>query len=455
MNTIISFSTRCIFILLLICSTGKIKAQTSNCENDSTGLIPLNDLGAGFYEGFQGGLFPFGSNAENPASTHYKKGKTYAKNIKPLDTLGNINYEDGRIVMGGFGPSIPGQLMTQFLGFVRDTLDTEFKTNPCFAALNLCVGGKGLDAAIGATRATYWETIVEEIEEKHYSPLQVQVGWMYFNDKYDSLAPEPTFPESPEAVTDRLVLFLQYMMDYFPNMKIVFVSGRHYGGFADTLNEQYSAIAEPSSYWNNFSVKWLIERQINGDPALKYFGAGIRTPFVTWGPYYWADGNIPRTTDGRLYTCDDFGPLDGYHLSNPAYIDDAHYLMSSMYTSVFSKNYVKDGLAWTACGAEPEEPLKPEEMQVSINPNGLTLYPNPANENLFIYRHNATGKLNQIEIYDALGQLKYFENAGGCSNNNISIDISNLVPGIYTLQTKIESSENGAITFLQEQFVKI
>jgi len=135
MNTNTYFSARCILLLLVICINGKINAQTSNCENDSTGLIPLNDLGAGFYEGFQGGLFPFGSNAENPASTHYKKGKTYAKNIKPLDTLGNINYEDGRIVMGGFGPSIPGQLMTQFLGFVRDTLDTEFKTNPLLCCI--------------------------------------------------------------------------------------------------------------------------------------------------------------------------------------------------------------------------------------------------------------------------------------------------------------------------------
>jgi len=56
-------------------------SQTVNCENDSTGLIPLNDLGTGFYLGYQGGLFPFGANAENPASTHYKKGKNFAKNI--------------------------------------------------------------------------------------------------------------------------------------------------------------------------------------------------------------------------------------------------------------------------------------------------------------------------------------------------------------------------------------
>ena len=53
------------------------------------------------------------------------------------------------------------------------------------------------------------------------------------------------------------------------------------------------------------------------------------------------------------------------------------------------------------------------------------------------------------------GKLKYVENANGSMNNNISIDISGLPPGIYTLQTKIENNETGVLTFLKEQFIKI
>ena len=74
-------------------------AQLVVCDNDSSGLIPLNDLGAGFYLGKQGGFYPSGALTENPASTHFKKGKNFAKNLKPLDSLGNINYDGGVVLM--------------------------------------------------------------------------------------------------------------------------------------------------------------------------------------------------------------------------------------------------------------------------------------------------------------------------------------------------------------------
>lgn len=92
-----------------------------------------------------------------------------------------------------------------------------------------------------------------------------------------------SFPETPNQIADDLTTYLHMMMTHFPNMKIMFISGRHFGGFADTTLEQYPAISEPSSYWNNFAVKWVIERQIIGTPDLKYFGANIKAPFITWG----------------------------------------------------------------------------------------------------------------------------------------------------------------------------
>ena len=122
----------CWAIAMCISLANQLQAQAPVCDNDSTGLIPLNDLGTGFYLGYQGGLFPAGANAENPASTHYKKGRNFAKNLKPLDSLGNISYDKGVVLMGGFGPSVPGHILDEFVPIVRDTADNVFLTNICF-----------------------------------------------------------------------------------------------------------------------------------------------------------------------------------------------------------------------------------------------------------------------------------------------------------------------------------
>lgn len=429
-------------------------AQLVLCDNDSSGLIPLNDLGTGYYLGKQGGFYPGGALTENPLSTHYKKGKNFAKNLKPLDSLGNINYDGGVVLMGGFGPSVPGHMLDHFVPIVRDTSDDTYKTNICFDAINMGAGGKGLDYAIGADSTKYWNQMLKKIANKGYKAAQVQVGWMYFNDKYDSLGAASTFPESPERIADDLTFYLTELLERFPNMKIMFVSGRHYGGFADSTLEQYPAISEPASYWNNFAVKWLIGRQISGNPDLKYFGANIKAPFITWGPYYWSDGGIPRATDGVLYQCSDFGDEDGFHLTDSTYERDAVALMDLLYTSDFSKSYVRDGAKWSTCVPYLDSIHRTQPEIIDINPIGITLYPNPANENVHIYRHNVNGKLYAVEIYNDLGQLVHSENTSGNTFNTIPIDIADLQNGLYILRTKMDDPVTGKVMWFQERFVK-
>ena len=72
---------------------------------------------------------------------------------------------------------------------------------------------------------------------------------------------------------------------------------------------------EPLSYETGFSVKWLIEDQIQGDPQLNYDPARgpVLSPLLLWGPYIWADGTIPRL-DGLVWLPDDF-ELDNVHPS--------------------------------------------------------------------------------------------------------------------------------------------
>ena len=440
-------------LALCLLVTKPVDSQTPNCDNDSLGLIPLTDLGSGYYLGYQGGFIPGGSNIELPASQHYKKGRNFAKNLKPLDSLGNISYERGVVLMGGFGPSIPGHILDEFVPIVRDTTDTEFKTNICFDGINMAAGGKGLDYAIGADSVKYWNNMLMKIEEKGYTAEQLQVGWMYFNDKYDTTG-TMSFPETPNQIADDLTTYLHMMMTHFPNMKIMFISGRHFGGFADTTLEQYPAISEPSSYWNNFAVKWVIERQIIGTPDLKYFGANIKAPFITWGPYLWTDGSIERSDDHRLYQCSDFSTTDGYHLTDSTNVRDARFLMQHIYNSDFSRFYVRDGDSWSSCVPYLDSIHRTQPDIVDINPIGITLYPNHATENIYVYRHNGSGNLYAVEIYNHLGQLIYQESGDGVTSNNLAIDIADLNSGMYFLRVAMDDSATGTLKWYQQQFIK-
>jgi len=64
---------------------------------------------------------------------------------------------------------------------------------------------------------------------------------------------------------------------------------------------------EPIAYESAFAVKWLIEERINNS------GPDSSVPWVSWGPYLWADGLTPRS-DGLTWERSDFGP-DGVHPS--------------------------------------------------------------------------------------------------------------------------------------------
>ena len=101
------------------------------------------------------------------------------------------------------------------------------------------------------------------------------------------------------------------MQERFPNVKIAYVSSRTYGGYATSpLNP------EPYAYEGGFAVKWLIADQIAGKPELNYDPAKgpVRSPWIAWGPYVWADG-VKANQDGQSYVREDYVEQDGTHPS--------------------------------------------------------------------------------------------------------------------------------------------
>jgi hypothetical protein len=103
----------------------------------------------------------------------------------------------------------------------------------------------------------------------------------------------------------------QIVKERYSNIKLLYLSGRIYGGYATTpLNP------EPYAYESGFSVKWLIEKQLGGDPALNYDASHgpVKAPWLAWGPYLWADGMKARS-DGLIYESTDLTESDGTHPS--------------------------------------------------------------------------------------------------------------------------------------------
>jgi hypothetical protein len=124
----------------------------------------------------------------------------------------------------------------------------------------------------------------------------------------------PTDSADAKVLLTNLGLVLRALRARYPNLRIVFLSSRTYGGYAATdLNP------EPYAYESGFSVKWVIESQINemrGLPINPRAGTLNYTkklaPLIVWGPYFWAQPT-PRS-DGLSWQRSDFEE-DGTHPS--------------------------------------------------------------------------------------------------------------------------------------------
>jgi hypothetical protein len=142
------------------------------------------------------------------------------------------------------------------------------------------------------------------LADENVTPAQVQAIWL----KEANPQPKEPFPVEARKLAADTLTDIHNLHDKFPNLKLVYLSSRIYGGWAvSPLNP------EPHAYEGGFAVKWLIADQIAGKPELNYDPAKgrVAAPWIAWGPYLWADGLKPRK-DGLIYMRDDLGP-DGTH----------------------------------------------------------------------------------------------------------------------------------------------
>lgn len=288
------------------------KPTGSSCNNISWPLnnsgppfIPVNDLGTGLYLGYEGGLYPNGSN-ERPAP-HDADGVAIAQGIQPLDSNGNYD-PNGKYALLSLGNSIAFDDFAQFVTIAN----ADPMKNPY---LVLVPGAQPKAGAkdLASPTSPFWATIQNySLPQSGVTANQVVAAWVM-----DVIAnPTGTFPGDMTALQGDLEAITQNLHTLFPNLKLAYFTSRYYAGYSYGVRDP--ADVEPYAYQSAFAVKWSIEDQIDGLASLNYNPAlgPVMAPWMSWADYDWANGLIPRS-DGLVWTCQDI-QSDGTHPSNPA-----------------------------------------------------------------------------------------------------------------------------------------
>jgi hypothetical protein len=267
-------------------------------EQPSTGLKPLTEMSADDrYKGEDGGLYGGGRN-EAPAA-HQAAAQTALKKITPLDEQGKTA-KDGKIVFISLGMS---NTAGEFAGF-KEQADRDPQKSPDVLIVNCAVGGAGVSSWARRGSGT-WMKVAERLKEAKVSPEQVQVAWI----KHAEPGPSPdTMPlQYARKVKDDLAASLAITRSTFPNLRVAYLSSRIYGGYNVVGIRRVNP--EPFAYETAFSVRWVIQEQIEREMKGK-----AEEPVLLWGPYLWADGVTPRKSDRLIWERKDLSE-DGVHPS--------------------------------------------------------------------------------------------------------------------------------------------
>jgi Cu/Ag efflux protein CusF len=267
---------------------------------DTSSLKPLTEMGNTEYHGFKGGLYPDGMSVR--PKSHEAAGLALARQIQPFDADGKPAPK-GKIVILSVGMSNTAQASEGFL----KTLAAAQGVHPRVVFVNGAVGGmtaKAIQDVESGTGGKYWAIVDQRLKQANVTRAQVQAIWI----KEADAGPRQGFPTYAKTLQAELTRIVQIFPRRFPNAKLVYLSSRTYGGYARSkLNP------EPYAFESGFSVRWLIEEQIKGSAVLNFDAkkGEVRAPWLSWGPYLWANGTTQRA-DGFSWDEADFAK-DGTH----------------------------------------------------------------------------------------------------------------------------------------------
>jgi hypothetical protein len=157
-----------------------------------------------------------------------------------------------------------------------------------------------------------WDAITQfYLPQVGLTKYQVVAAWVVAVDGY----PVGVFPKDMSHLKGEYESIARNLHTLFPNLKLFYYTSKFYDGYSNGL--AHSSYPEPFAYESGFAVKWAIQDQIDGNPTLNYDPAKgtVMAPWMSWGPYDWANGLLARN-DGLTWTCEDVNH-DGVHPTNP------------------------------------------------------------------------------------------------------------------------------------------
>jgi len=279
------------------------------CSNDPTGFIPL-DYVAGSYQGYAGGLYGGGTNLR-PAQ-HDLIGRQIAAAIRPLDSDGNRDDASGKYLMVGLGMS---HCHTESSAFNTKLSSGDYPgVHSQWDFVSGAIGGPpsgGIVERMVEPTHDFWTQSKARVVTGGYTAAQVSFGWLktaisgpaaYYLDS------GLTFPDTAHDLAHNMLIIARNARTHYPNLKLLFISSRSYGGYSDGTTSP-----EPWAYEQGFAVKWAIHRQISGgtywvpaEATHASVGPDSSTPWISWGPYIWADGaSRPNKIERMMWVCPD------------------------------------------------------------------------------------------------------------------------------------------------------
>jgi PKD repeat protein len=294
-----------------------VRVALADCSVTNLGLMPLNELGFNSYFNVPGGLYPSGANTR--PSAHEAAGVQIATNeIIPLDDLGNVNTNTGKIVLLSLGMSntthewASGDNLTHNItNAFKYRADQDPSKNPQLVIVDGAIGGQDAIQWTNPASVNWSNVVVQRLAPAGVTTNQVQAMWLK-----EALARPKNyglFPLHAQSLQNDLEIILRIAKTKYPNLKLVYLScrTRAYDTNSADLNP------EPFAYETGFADKWTIQDQINGTNNLNYnvSNGSVVAPWLSWGPYIWTDGADARS-DGLVWLCSDVSQTDYTHPSS-------------------------------------------------------------------------------------------------------------------------------------------
>lgn len=301
-----------VFLGIVLLSRSLVSAQS---------IVPLPELGAGFYKGEQGGLYPDGLNV--PPAAY----------LAELEVMATQLAQDDELVVACLGMSM---MQNACGGFIDNGYASGPDINPALRVINAAIGSKQQNWEQVDHRV--WSDSKIRLLSAGFAPEEVDIV-LYHNAWGGPTLP---FPDHSLLMLDSLRVTMDNIVYHYPNTQIIYLNSRHYGGWnADSKSP------EPWAYEEGFSYKWLIAERINEE---------IDTPLLAWQAYQW----IPTWPQS-------FFIEDGLHLSLEGQAASAEVWANFFSTSSYMS-------PWYLVDAPPGDLSTPTPTATSIPP---TMTPSP------------------------------------------------------------------------------